>query len=155
MDSLFGLLTCVAILLAKILIWAPFSQLMFTFSFGIKPCPLSAVMSFPYSSFSSKPEHFVNSLSETRPVQRDETKVTVPLGEIPTSAFQVVLIMIPPLLPVFSLKQLFQRKFQFHQQLFLLKVFFQNLLISTFPLIFLKEKGHIMTTHDTKIFSMY
>ena len=90
MGSLFGLLTCVATLLAKILIWAPFSQLMFTFSFGINPCPLSAVRSFPYSSFSSKPEHFVNSLSETRPVQRDETKVTVPLGEIPTSAFQVV-----------------------------------------------------------------
>ena len=104
MDSLFGLLTCVAILLAKILIWAPFSQLMFTFSFGIKPCPLSAVMSFPYSSFSSKPEHFVNSLSETRPVQGDATKVTVSLAEILTSAFQVVLIMIPSLLPMFSLK---------------------------------------------------
>ena len=43
----------------------------------------------PDSSFSSKPEHFVNSLSETRPVQRDKTKVTILLGEIPTSAFQV------------------------------------------------------------------
>ena len=43
----------------------------------------------PDSSFSSKPEHFVNSLSEIQPVQRDETKVTIPLGEIPTSAFQV------------------------------------------------------------------
>ena len=44
----------------------------------------------PGSSFSIKPEHFVNSLSETRPVQRNETKVTIQLGEIPTSAFQVL-----------------------------------------------------------------
>ena len=48
--------------------------------------PLSAIILSPGSSFSSKPEYFVNSLSETRPVQRDETKVTIPLGEIPTNA---------------------------------------------------------------------
>ena len=49
--------------------------------------PLSVIMLSPGYSFSSKPEHFVNSLSETRTVQRDETKVTIPLGETPTSAF--------------------------------------------------------------------
>ena len=36
MDILFGLMTCVAILLAKMLIWAPFSKLI-TFSFYINP----------------------------------------------------------------------------------------------------------------------
>ena len=39
------------------------------------------------SSFSNKPEPFVNYLSKTRPVQRGETKVTIQLREIPTSAF--------------------------------------------------------------------
>ena len=48
--------------------------------------PLSAMLS-PGSSFLSKPENFVNSLSEKGPVQRDETKVTIPLEEIPTIAF--------------------------------------------------------------------
>ena len=47
----------------------------------------------PGSSFSGKPEHFVSSWSKTRPVQRDETKVTIPLGEIPTSAFEVLLCL--------------------------------------------------------------
>ena len=41
MDSLMIILGhhCVAVLLAKMLIWAPFSQLMCTFSFCISPCP--------------------------------------------------------------------------------------------------------------------
>ena len=38
MDRLFGLLTCVTILLAKMLIWATFSQSMSTFAFRINPC---------------------------------------------------------------------------------------------------------------------
>ena len=37
MDSLFGLLNCVAILFAKMLIWAPYSQSMSTFCFCINP----------------------------------------------------------------------------------------------------------------------
>ena len=52
--------------------------------------PLSVIMLSPGSSFSSKPEHFVNSLSETQPVQRNETKVLIPLSEIPTSDLQVL-----------------------------------------------------------------
>ena len=44
----------------------------------------------PGSTFSSKCGHFVNSLSETQPVQRDETKFTILLSEILTSAFQVL-----------------------------------------------------------------
>ena len=40
MDSLFELLTCVAILLVKMLIWPPFSQSVSTFSFYINPCLL-------------------------------------------------------------------------------------------------------------------
>ena len=41
----------------------------------------------PDSSFLSKPENFVNSLSEKGPVQRDEIKVRIQLREIPTIAF--------------------------------------------------------------------
>ena len=46
MDSLFGLLTCVAFLLAKVLIWASFSQSMFTFSLCINPCIYKLVCLF-------------------------------------------------------------------------------------------------------------
>ena len=52
--------------------------------------PLSTIMLSPGSSFSSKPVDFVNSLSETRPFHGDQKNVTIPLGKIPKSAFQVL-----------------------------------------------------------------